>query len=41
MKPVLLFGFIISAFLSLGSCRNTDEEFLPLPPLKDGYYWIT
>ncbi|MDR1881760.1 MAG: hypothetical protein LBR26_03140, partial [Prevotella sp.] len=40
MKPVLLYGLLASLFLCFGSCKNTDEEFLPddaLPPVKEGY----
>ncbi|MDR1883943.1 MAG: FimB/Mfa2 family fimbrial subunit [Prevotella sp.] len=40
MKPVLLYGLLAALFLSFGSCKNTDDEFLPddvLPPVKDGY----
>ncbi|MDR1881858.1 MAG: hypothetical protein LBR26_03635, partial [Prevotella sp.] len=40
MKPVLLYGLLATLFLCLGSCKNTDEEFLPddvLPPVPEGY----
>ncbi|MDR1883672.1 MAG: hypothetical protein LBR26_12950 [Prevotella sp.] len=40
MKLVVLYGLITSVFLSFGSCRNTDEEFVPddvLPPVPEGY----
>jgi hypothetical protein len=40
MKPVLLYGLLASLFLCFGSCKNTDDEFLPddvLPPVKEGY----
>ncbi|MDR1881888.1 MAG: hypothetical protein LBR26_03795 [Prevotella sp.] len=40
MKPVLLCGLLATLFLCLGSCKNTDDEFLPddaLPPVPEGY----
>ncbi|MDR1883258.1 MAG: FimB/Mfa2 family fimbrial subunit [Prevotella sp.] len=40
MKLVVLYGLITSVFLSFGSCKNTDDEFLPddvLPPVPEGY----
>jgi hypothetical protein len=40
MKLVVLYGLITSVFLSFGSCKNTDDEFLPddvLPPVQEGY----
>ncbi|MDR1881587.1 MAG: FimB/Mfa2 family fimbrial subunit [Prevotella sp.] len=40
MKLVVLYGLIIGVFLSFGSCRNTDDEFLPddvLPTVPEGY----
>jgi hypothetical protein len=40
MKPVLLYGLLAALFLSFGSCKNTDDEFLPddvLPPVPEGY----
>ncbi|MDR1884448.1 MAG: FimB/Mfa2 family fimbrial subunit [Prevotella sp.] len=40
MKLVVLYGLIISVFLSFGSCKNTDDGFLPddvLPPVPEGY----
>ncbi|MDR1881750.1 MAG: FimB/Mfa2 family fimbrial subunit, partial [Prevotella sp.] len=40
MKLVVLYGLIIGVFLSFGSCKSTDDEFLPddvLPPVPEGY----
>ncbi|MDR1882409.1 MAG: FimB/Mfa2 family fimbrial subunit [Prevotella sp.] len=40
MKPVLLCGLLATLFLYFGSCKNTDDEFLPddvLPPVPEGY----
>ncbi|MDR1882245.1 MAG: hypothetical protein LBR26_05615, partial [Prevotella sp.] len=40
MKLVVLYGLIISVFLSFGSCKNTDDEFQPddaLPSVPEGH----
>jgi uncharacterized protein (TIGR02145 family) len=40
MKLVVLYGLIIGVFLSFGSCKNTDDGFLPddvLSPVPEGY----
>ncbi|MDR1882152.1 MAG: hypothetical protein LBR26_05145 [Prevotella sp.] len=40
MKPVFLYGLLATLFFCFGSCKNTDDEFLPddvLPPVPEGY----